>query len=231
MKKSIIITGADGNLGKTVTQDLLHRGYTVYASIGPHGDPQFISNERLHTESVDLLNAERTSAWIDRVIQSEDESLSGVLCLAGGFDMGGLTDTRPDQINHMIDLNFFTAWNVVQPVLKAASTSAPNLSIVLIASRAALEPSEGKHIVGYSMSKSLLIQLADYINTDTNQTGISASVILPSTLDTGATRKAMPDADFGNWVPTERVADTIGFILSDSGRMLRGPIFKLYNKA
>ncbi len=231
MKKSIIITGADGNLGKTVTQDLLNQGFTVHASIGPHGNPQFISNEHLHTETVDLIDAESTSDWIKRVIQSEGEGLSGVVCLAGGFAMGGLAETGREEIDRMLDLNFFTAWNVVQPVVRGRSTSAHKLSIVLIASRAALEPAEGKHIVGYSMSKSLLLRLAEYINSDTNTTGINASVILPSTLDTEATRKAMPDADFGDWVPTQSVAETIQFILSDAGNMLRNPVFKLYNKA
>jgi NAD(P)-dependent dehydrogenase (short-subunit alcohol dehydrogenase family) len=231
MKKSIIITGADGNLGKTVTRYLLNQGYSVFASISPNGNPQFMHSEDLHTETVDLLNAELTAAWINRVVQAEGERLSGVICLAGGFAMGGLTETGREEINRMLDLNFFTAWNVVQPILRVSSSTSHTLPLVLIASRAAIEPAEGKHIVGYSMSKSLLLRLAEFINADTHTTGINASVILPSTLDTEATRDAMPDADHNKWVPTQSVAETIQFILSDAGSMLRNPIFRLYNKA
>jgi hypothetical protein len=32
-------------------------------------------------------------------------------------------------------------------------------------------------------------------------------------------------------VPTEKVAETIAFALSDTGRMLRESVFKIYNKA
>ncbi len=131
----------------------------------------------------------------------------------------------------MIDLNFFSAFHLVQPLVARHRELGRPLQLVFIGSRAAILPAQGKDLLAYSLSKSLLLRLAEFINEETNATGIQASVILPSTLDTPATRQAMPDADFSDWVPLQRVSETVDFILSEPGRMLRSPIFALYNQA
>ncbi len=98
-------------------------------------------------------------------------------------------------------------------------------------SRPAIEPQEGKGLLAYSLAKSLLFKLADYINAENVDGNIMVSVIVPSTLDTLGTRAAMPKADPSKWVPTSNVAETVSFILSDTGTMMRNPIYKLYNKS
>ena len=44
-------------------------------------------------------------------------------------------------------------------------------------------------------------------------------------------RDAMPDADTSQWVPAHNIAETIGFLLSETGLMMRETVIKLYNKA
>ena len=43
MSKSILITGAGGNLGRAVSQQLLMKGYHIEATLGPHDDPAILS--------------------------------------------------------------------------------------------------------------------------------------------------------------------------------------------
>ncbi|MCB0637782.1 MAG: hypothetical protein KDC54_14230, partial [Lewinella sp.] len=80
------------------------------------------------------------------------------------------------------------------------------------------------------LSKSLLFRLAEIINAETSKHGVVAAVVAPGTMDTPPNREAMPAADFSDWVPTERVAEVIAFLLSDTGAMLREPVVKVYNR-
>lgn len=98
-------------------------------------------------------------------------------------------------------------------------------------SRPALEAEEGKDLIAYAFSKRLVFYLAELINVYGKGKNISASVIVPSTIDTPANRQAIPHADFSKWVTPEAIADTICFLLSDSGRQIREGVVKLYNEA
>ena len=60
---------------------------------------------------------------------------------------------------------------------------------------------------------------------------IRASVVIPSVLDTPQNRAAMPDADMSDWVTPESAAETIAFLVSDTGDNLRETVVKLYNKS
>ncbi|MGB3081284.1 MAG: SDR family NAD(P)-dependent oxidoreductase, partial [Saprospiraceae bacterium] len=129
-----------------------------------------------------------------------------------------------------ISLNFKTAWFIIKPLMTHFKKSGGG-QIILIGARPAINPDEGKNVVAYSLSKSLLISLAEIINTEGKNAGITASIIIPGILDTAPNRKAMPDADFEGWVKTSTVAETISFILSDAGKALRQPVFKVYNRS
>ena len=72
-----------------------------------------------------------------------------------------------------------------------------------------MDPARGKGAVAYSLSKSLLFQLAAMINADHRQTDIRAFVIVPGTIDTPQNRKAMPDADFSKWQSPDRITAVI----------------------
>ncbi|MEM9363375.1 MAG: SDR family NAD(P)-dependent oxidoreductase [Bacteroidota bacterium] len=231
MKKTIIVTGAAGNLGKTITENLLREGYDVVASIGPMDNPQFMIDNNLTTKQVDLLDENASRDFIHHVIDIQKSEVESLICLVGGFTVGNIDETSSESVQKMIDLNFKTTYHVVRPIVKEFMAKGKPLKIILIGSRPGLLSEEGKDLVAYSLSKSLIFSLADFINEDTNETGISASVIIPSTMDTPGTRKAMPDADFSRWVPKEQVYQTVSFILSEAGTMMRKPIYKLYNKA
>jgi hypothetical protein len=54
---------------------------------------------------------------------------------------------------------------------------------------------------------------------------------VPSTIDTALNRESMPDVDPANWVTPEALAETMAFIVSDKGSVLRETVFKVYNNA
>ncbi len=231
MKKTIIITGAAGNLGSYVTTRLLEEEYFVHAALGPKDDVDFITHRNLISNKVNLLDSDSSEEYIHYVTDYQREEPEAIICLVGGFTSGPIENTASDIIQKMIDLNFKTVYHVIKPLVEQCIKKSKPLKIILVGSRPGIEAAEGKNMVAYGLSKSLIFRLAEYINEDTNATGINASIIVPSTMDTPGTRAAMPNADTSNWVPLKEVAETISFVLSETGQMMRKPIYKLYNKS
>jgi NAD(P)-dependent dehydrogenase (short-subunit alcohol dehydrogenase family) len=102
---------------------------------------------------------------------------------------------------------------------------------VLIGARPALNPAQGKGLIAYSLSKSLLFKLAELLNETAKGLNLNVSVVVPSTLDTPLNRKSMPDANPDNWVKPAEIAETLEFLVSDKSKALKETVLKMYNNA
>ena len=156
--------------------------------------------------------------------------LNAAVLLAGEFVMGKMHQTDEALLDKQISLNFKTAWFVIRPLMEHFKKTGGG-QFVLVGARPAISPSEGKNMVAYALSKSLLFAIAEIINADGKEHGVTASIIVPSTMDTVPNRQSMPNANFDHWVKTEDVADAISFILGNTGSQLRHSIFKIYNRS
>jgi len=230
MKKTIVITGAAGNLGKAVVHELIEKGYHIEATLGPNEEADFYDSDHLNAQPLNLLNPEATEAYVKHIAKTH-YSIDGAVLIVGGFAMGNIEETPSEDLMKMYKLNFETAYNMVRPLIKEFKKQPEGGQIILIGSRAAINPAEGKDFISYSLSKSLIFRLSEFINAEYNNQNIYSHVIVPATMDTPVNRAGMPDADFSSWVPTEKVAETIAFALSEAGKMLRESVFKVYNKA
>ena len=103
--------------------------------------------------------------------------------------------------------------------------------LIFIGARPALVASQGKNLIAYGLSKSLLFKLAEYLNAEAKGKNVTATVVALSTLDTGQNRKSMPDANPDNWVKPEAAAEILEFICSDKGSPFRETVLKVYNNA
>ncbi len=224
-----IITGAAGNLGRAVTQQLLDQGYQVYATLGPHDDPGFITSPHLSSQAVDLTNEQATAEYVERLI-AEQGTIDLVVMIVGGFAPGNLFETTTGDLEKMFRLNFLTAWHVIKPLLEHFKAQNRG-QFVLIGSKPGLDARFGTEVAAYGISKSMLVYLSDLINATFEDTAVTSTVIAPSTIDTPGTRKAMPDADFSKWVTPQDIADAIAFLTSNAGRQLRQTVFKVYGNS
>ena len=57
---------------------------------------------------------------------------------------------------------------------------------------------------------------------------VTATVVIPSIIDTAANRAAMPDADFRKWVTPKAIAQTILFLCSDEAKDISGAVIPVY---
>ena len=150
MSKSIIISGAAGNLGRAVTQKLLNEGYHVDATLSPRDNPDFIKSSELHSQIVNLLDEAAAADYVQSVAQSHEE-ICGAVLIVGGFAAGSIQETDASALQKMYQLNFETAYFLVRPLLKVLEGQENGGQIVFIGSRSAFNPQEGKDLVGKTL--------------------------------------------------------------------------------
>ncbi|OQP58467.1 SDR family NAD(P)-dependent oxidoreductase [Niastella populi] len=230
MPKTIIITGANGNLGTAVVKKFLDEDYKVIAvdHSGNHlgfadRHPQF----ELH--GIELTDESESSTFVKEAASLYGNIDCGVL-LAGGFEMGDISSTNISQLRQMFTLNFETAYNIARPLFQHMLQNGYG-RLVFTGARPGLNLAEGTNKIAYALSKSLLFNLAEILNKEAKGKNVTVSVIAPSTIDTPPNRKSMPDADHNSWVKPEQIAAVLSFICSDNGNVLRDPVYKVYNNA
>lgn len=228
--KTVIITGANGNLGTSVTREFLNKGYQVVATVVTEAmKTEIPAEERLDVQVVDLSNETAAAGFVQSVIDTY-KTVDAALLLVGGFAAGDITNTSVSDIDKQISLNFKTAYHVTQPVFKHMLGTGQG-RLVFIGARPALEASQGKNLLAYGLSKSLLFKLAEYLNAEAKGKNITATVVAPSTLDTPLNRKSMPDVDPEIWVKPAALAEILEFIVSDKNAAVRESVIKVYNNA
>lgn len=230
MSKTIIITGANGNLGVATVKKFLDEGYKVIAvSLSGEHLGFAASHDNFELREVDLSDEKKTGTFIEELISLEGRIDGGVF-LAGGFAMGDINATDGEALRKMISLNFETAYFIARPLFRHMLQNGYG-RLVFIGARPALKPEQGKGVLAYSLSKSLLFQLAELLNAEAKGKNVVTSVVVPSTIDTAINRHSMPDADVTGWVKPEEIADILELICSEKGNVIREPIYKLYNNS
>jgi|SRR4051794_2864203 NAD(P)-dependent dehydrogenase (short-subunit alcohol dehydrogenase family) len=226
MQRTVIVTGGTGGLGAAVTRTLLDRGWRVVV-------PWFDRRELARVdeqEGLELVQADLTDPDSARnVVTTAGDSLRALVNLVGGFAMGGRVHETPvDDFEQQLRLNLRPTYLMCAsaiPVMLAAGGGA----IVCVSSRAAVQPFAGA--AGYITGKRAVLALVDALHEEYRDDHIRTNAILPSTIDTPANRKAMPDADFDTWVKPEEIARVIALLVSDEAQVTSGAHVPVYGRA
>jgi NAD(P)-dependent dehydrogenase (short-subunit alcohol dehydrogenase family) len=192
--KTVIITGANGNLGVATVRKFLGEGYKVVAIDAKADHLDFtLNNTNFEFHSIDLTNEEKTEYFINETITKHGK-IDAALMLVGGFAMGTVNETKGADIQKQFSLNFETAYFAAHALHKHMQENGYG-RLVFIGARPAINPVQGKNLVAYALTKSLLFKLAEFINEENKGTNVVASVVVPSTIDTTINRKSMPDVN------------------------------------
>lgn len=230
MDKVVIITGAAGNLGKATVGKFLEDGYKIAAVVAPGENFELYQHHpNVDTYVVDLSKESDAENFVNEVV-GKYSVIHAALLLVGGYASGGIKDTTGKDLAKMYSLNFETAYFVARPVFNRM-VSQHHGRIILVGARPALIASQGKGSLSYALSKSLIFKLAEFINAEGQAHNVTATVLVPSIIDTPQNRQSMPDADFSGWVKPEDIASAMAFVVSDQASPLRETILKLYGNA
>jgi NAD(P)-dependent dehydrogenase (short-subunit alcohol dehydrogenase family) len=230
MQKTILITGANGNLGAAAVKKFLDSGYKVIAVDHSGTHLGFAaSHADFELRAVDLENEQAVADFMEEIIELYDR-IDGALLLAGGFAMGDIAATDGAALRKMVGLNFETVYFTARPLFRHMLEGGYG-RLVFMGARPAINAGQGKGALAYALSKSMLFELAELLNATAKGKNVVAAVVAPSTIDTSINRQSMPDADPATWVKPEQIADILEFICSEKGDPLRESVYKVYNNS
>jgi len=222
--KIVLVTGANGGLGRDVTQAMLDAGATVV------GTSRKIQASEFNSSAFNALPGElSTPAGAQSVVDfvvSKFGRLDVLAHTVGGFAGGSsIAETDDATFQRMMDLNLNCTFYLLRAAIPVMRKTR-NGRIIAIGSRAAVDPGVG--VGAYSASKAAMVSLIRTVALENKDTGLTANVILPGTMDTPANRKAMPTSDVSKWVQPTNVADLITWLAGEAGKDVNGAVLPVY---
>ncbi|QJW83871.1 SDR family NAD(P)-dependent oxidoreductase [Ramlibacter terrae] len=222
MARTVLITGAAGNLGRAVADSFERAGDSVVlvdrsaevlerAFAGSGAERMLVA--------VDLLQADDVEQAVGRV--AAQFGRIDVLCnLAGGFAMGTPVHATADaDWQRMQDLNVRTVLNMARAVVPLMVQRGRG-KIVNVGANAARRGAA--HMGAYIASKAEVLRLTETMAAELREQGINVNCVMPSIIDTPQNRADMPDADPKRWVSPEQLAAVIAFLASDAADAVHG---------
>ena len=219
---NVLITGANGGLGTAVCQEFLSTGAKVIGVALAWKQPASFT-----TISADVTTEAGCESMVKQAL--EHGPIDALVHLVGGFAGGSpVAETTDETWDSMMNVNLRAAFCCIRAALKPMHAAGRG-HIVAIGTRAAVEPSP--NFAAYAVSKAALVALIKTVAAEGQKFGVTANVVLPSTIDTPANRAAMPKADFTRWVAPQSIAKLLVFLASDAAADTSGAVIPIYGRA
>lgn len=230
--KTVLITGAAGNLGRAVTQTFADGGASLI--LADRSEERLADlAARLPGRDVLVTTADLADpAAVDALFAQAETRFGRVSVLAhtvGGYEAG--------EPVHQGDLGVYDRMMALnaRPVYLLGGRAARHMldhgggKIVIVLARAAFKGTANH--AGYTASKAAAQRIMEALSAEVRDHGINVNAVLPSVIDTPPNRQSMPNADFSKWVTPQDVANAIAFLSSDEARALHGVSLEVYNRA
>jgi NAD(P)-dependent dehydrogenase (short-subunit alcohol dehydrogenase family) len=218
--KVIMITGAFGGLGRTVTEAFSRAGAKVVAV--SRELPQRLPEGQLGI-SADVTDEASVQGLMREAVQKTTR-IDCLINLVGGFAMSPLAETEMSTWSKMLSLNLTSAFLLSREATRLMTQQGSG-RIIHVAARAAVDPFPGAG--AYIVSKAGLLALINVLALEVAGSGVKVNGVLPTTIDTPANRQSMPNADPNQWVKPEAIAALLVFLASDEADALNGALIPI----
>ena len=220
-----VVTGGTGALGRAVIPLLIRRNFNVAVTyIQPEEAQDLEENldfeeDRFMLRRVDATDPEAITQFMKDTVDSFG-GINVVASLVGGWASGrDVAETDNVRFDRMIDINLRSAFYTLRaaiPFLKDADWG----RIVAVGSKAAYDTPAGQ--AAFNMAKAGVVALIKSLARELDDYNITANAILPTVIDTPATRAALPYSDYVNWPKPEEIAAVIDFLANPASHVITG---------
>lgn len=220
-----VVTGGTGALGKAVVPLLVRRNFRIAVSyIVPEEAAALEKEIDLDEDQLLLRRVDTTDPEAVHLFMKDTVDAFGginVLCsLVGGWAGGrDVTETDNVRLDRMIDLNLRSTFHTLHaaiPYMRDADWG----RIIAVGSKAAVDAPAGQ--AAFNMAKAGVAALIKTVARELEDTNITANTIMPTVIDTPATRAALPYADYVAWPKPEEIAAVIDFLASPASAVING---------
>ena len=220
--RTVVVTGAAGNLGRAVAEAFAQRGANlVLVDLKQDALEKVFGtgNPKRLLAPTNLLEQAQVDATVQKAI-GQFQRIDVLANLAGGFRMGEPVHSTQDATwNFLLDLNARTLLHAVRAVVPRMLAQGGG-KIVNVGAFAA---QKGAAQMGaYVAAKSAVIRLTETLAAELREKNINVNCVLPTIIDTPENRAAMPNADPSRWVAPADLANVIAFLASDAARAIHG---------
>jgi NAD(P)-dependent dehydrogenase (short-subunit alcohol dehydrogenase family) len=221
--KVVVVTGAFGQLGRAVVQEVLAQGGRTALLDVVVGEPP-AGTRAWKVDLASLPDARRVLVQVAEHFGRIDALVN----VAGGF--------RFQTLDQSEDLSEWTALQAInlQTCVTACKAVLPHLQqagagrIVNIGAMGALKGASG--MGAYAASKAGVMRFTEALADELKLQDITVNAVLPSIIDTPQNRADMPKANFERWVKAEEIARVIAFLLSDAAKVVTGALVPVTGK-
>jgi NAD(P)-dependent dehydrogenase (short-subunit alcohol dehydrogenase family) len=235
-EKVVIVTGATGALGRVATRALLEQDASVIATYSSREKPeelkQFVGG---HSNKLMQIQSDVTDeASVQNLTQKAFEKHGNIDILLNivGAHIGGteVADLKVSDWDFMMNVNLKSAFLCCKAALPYMIRQDYG-KIINISARPAIEKRYRAKNCAYAVSKAGVLVLTETIAEEAKKYNLNVNCIVPSTIDTEANRRNMPDADFTKWVKPEDITKVIMCLISDESKVTSGAAVPVYGKA
>ena len=231
-----LVTGGTGAIGRAVTARFLAEGYRVAVTYRNEAEWTSLADERRREHeagallgvAADVTSEDAMRDAVDRVVKTYG-GLRVLVHVAGGYAGGKPVESiEASTVRQMLDLNLVSAFWAAKaaiPHVKRAGSG----RLLFVSSRGSLIHYPGA--AAYAAAKAGLNALVGTLARELLASGVTANAILPSTVDTAANRKEMPNADHGSWVQPKEIAELLLVLASERASATSGALIPIYGRA
>ncbi|GLR09752.1 3-oxoacyl-ACP reductase [Mixta theicola] len=230
--KSVLVTGASGDIGLAVCQQFLRQECQVYALYKSHDEAltELKNNHpqggNLHIMQCDLANEEAIKQLCSYL--AETAGKIDVLINNAGIVRDSLFATMScESFSSVIETNLLTIFRLTQAALMLLRASEAPV-IINVASIAAIVPSPGQ--INYSASKSAILGFTRTLAAEMAPKGVRVNAVAPGMIESRMVKKVSRTVvrEVINTIPLKRlgrcaeVADTIVYLSSSASSYIVG---------
>lgn len=222
--------GARGQVGEAVAATLARRGDQLVLVARSDNEVKERASELSATGvaaaayACDLADAIAVNTLARRVGEAHGARLDNVVHLAGGFALTGpMAGSDPSQVDHLMRINYLTAFNVVRAFLPAVREASG--AFVFFASENVLEGARTGGSAAYTAAKSAVVALMRSLADEGREFGVRANALAPGSIRTAANERAMGSE--ARYVERDEVAAAVAFLCSAAASAVTGQVIRL----